>query len=140
MIASFNHSPSHSLCAHLAGDNRQALAVLTDDQGRETFLCAPCLADQVENLLKTHSPDRISRRVVFNRCGHYPGGGFCETCYCGVAGCLSLFWSHLRLRGDSQTSNRLLKLVREWARVYGPTHYIGRQRIHRSEQTTSPTR
>lgn len=122
------------LCAHLMGTTRQALAVIPDQHGVDTFLCAPCLSERIEALLTTHSPDSVSRMIAFDRCGHRYDGAFCETCYIGVSGCLSLIWSHLKLTGENRVANRLLRLLREWAREYGPTNYMSRARYRSSQQ------
>jgi hypothetical protein len=112
-----------TVCVHLASDMRQPLGYIDGVQ-----LCAPCLGDRIEAMLKVQSPDSISRSIAFDTCGHYPAGGFCETCYIGVAGCLSLIWSRLRLHGDTRTANRLLRLLREWSREFGPSSYMGRRK------------
>jgi len=38
----------NNMCAHLAANTSQALASLPDENGRETFLCGPCVAERIE--------------------------------------------------------------------------------------------
>jgi hypothetical protein len=111
------------------------MAVIKDESGVETFLCAPCLYERIEVLLNNHSPDKVSRMIAFDRCEHRYDGAFCEVCYVGVAACCSFGWSHLKLTGDNRVANRLLRLLREWAREYGPTNYMSRARYRTSEQS-----
>ena len=125
-------SSSQQLCVHVLTNRYQALATAPDDNGVQTMFCAPCLSERVEAMLMSQSPESIAHRIAFDCCGHYPPGEVCEVCYVGVAGCLQLIFSRLKLVGDNRTANRVLRLLKVLSKHYGSTNWIGRQRYRAS--------
>ena len=115
---------SHHVCAHIAGNSQQPLAVFTDAEGQETFACAVCSAERICAMLLTMSPERVAIAVRFNRCGHHRNDELCRVCYVGVSSYVTLMWSMLRFN-DRHLANRIGRLIGDWTRMHGPSSYLG---------------